>query len=446
MSSTGAMRSRGASGLAALAAASLLAVATQEAQAANDQLDFTARVGGLYSDNANRTDTNTESSAAAVAGLTLLARRPVGRWRYDASGDMSYYRFTQSGIGGQLYGGAAGKSSYGIVPESFEWNVAGSLSQIRQDLLRPEAPGNLENVVSLSTGPTVRAHFGDSFEATLDGTAATTRYSRRNFDSDTVGAKLVVLKRFSLLNSLGLGASADRVSYKSQVGLGTTNFNRREAFLTYTGASARSSVDLEAGYSKFTGGTLDSSNPVFRIHARRRLTHFLSGYLDYSQEYPTSDENVYTAPVTAGLGGGVDDSILTAGPRSLKSTGIGIALAWPRTLGDVGYSRRDEKSLGPIGTQRTYDEAHLKLTRLLTPRSNISVYGSYTKDRASGLLLDITGNVVGAQYGLNFGKALGLDIRVQRNAQSSPFVISRYSELSAGVFLRYGLAATSDFR
>ena len=211
------MGSRTAFGfVAALSGFALSSAALADAPLSSSNLfDYEARAGVSYSDNVTRTPGRDFNSVASVLGGRLQARRPEGRLRYDAAGDLSYYRYLKSAVGGQLFGGIKGNAIYDILADSVSWGAQASYNQIKQDLQRPVALGNLEDVISLSTGPTFRVRLGSTLEASLEGRFALTDFSKRSFDNQTVGGKFIIAKRLSPSSLVGLGGSAFwRVSVK----------------------------------------------------------------------------------------------------------------------------------------------------------------------------------------------------------------------------------------
>lgn len=430
------VRSRTAVRIAALGTAAVLGGLAASLQAEPASLEYAARVGAAYSDNLGRTAANKVASGSAVAGVQISAKRPTGRLSYDVTGDLSYYDYFEKAFKSELLGQMSGSAAYSIFPETFLWNAAGSFGQVRQDLSRPAAPGNREDVITFSTGPTLRAHFGTALEASLDARWSRAEYSKRGFDNDTIGARLVLGHRPSANTLLGAGVSFDDVTYSSRAGTATTNFNRREVFLRFDTRLARTQLSADAGYSKITGGNRDASSPLFRVRATRRLTPSFSVYVVYEQQYPTTQNDALVQP---GLGAtGTDQSILSAAPRLAKNTGAGIVFARPRTSFEVAFNRLSESGeLGALG-KRTYDQTTARFTRALSPRSNLSAFAAYSSEDVTAFAARANERGVGAAFNFNFGTSLGLDLQVEQRERSSAAVANRYSELSGGIYLRYG--------
>jgi hypothetical protein len=409
------------------------------AQIAN--LDYELRAGAAYSDNIERTAVDEIETAAAVVGLRVRGARDEGRLQYSLAGDASYLEYLDSEVPGELIGSLFAESSYEILPQSFLWHLDGSFSQIREDLLRSDAPGNRGDVLSLSTGPNLRARFGDAFEAELQARYSIADYSEREFDSDTLGAQLVLGRRLSERSLIGVGASYADVTYDSTAGLGSIDFERTEVFARLRAEGARTAIEADVGYSQAEGANVDDSGAMVRIQATRRLTPFISGFARYVQEYPTSEAAVFV-PFDATGGGTVGDtSILTAAPRVAKTAELGLRLNRPRTSAELAFASNRETSLvGTLG-ERSFDTARLSVTRSMTPRSRALLFASFSQEDVALLAGSSDELTLGGELSFTFGRNLGLDLRVEHRDRSSPLPAFEFSEVSAGVFLRWGRIA-----
>jgi hypothetical protein len=403
--------------------------------------DYELRAGAAYSDNIERTAVDEIETAAAVVGLRVRGAREEGRLQYSLAGEASYLEYLESEVPGEVIGSLFAESSYEILPQSFLWHLDGSFSQIREDLLRSDAPGNRGDVLGLSTGPNLRARFGDAFEAELQARYSVADYSEREFDSDTLGAQLVLGRRLSERSLIGVGASYADVTYDSTGGFGSIDFERTEVFARFRAEGARTEIRADVGYSQAEGANVDDSGAMLRIQATRRLTPFISGFVRYVQEYPTSEASMFI-PFDATGGGTVGDtSILTAAPRVTKNAEVGLRLERPRTSAELSFVANRETDLVGAAGERSYDTARFSLTRSVTPRSRATLFASYSQEDLALLAGSSDELAVGGELSFTFGRNLGLDLRVEHRDRSSPLPVAEFSEISAGVFLRWGRIA-----
>ena len=206
----------------------------------------------------------------------------------------------------------------------------------------------------------------------------------------------------------------------------------------------RTRISFDAGSSTLKGGNVDESNPVVRANVAHRISPSLSFFGDYAQEFAASDAGIYVPPLATGPATGAITSILTGGPRTIKSYRGGMIFKRPRTTVEIGLSRYDEASLGPLPLTRATDEFLAKATRLITPRSHGTAYGKYSDDKSSTQLFQSKGYQVGIEYGLLFDKLLGINCRVEHAQRTSPTLSSNYTETSIGLFVTYGRAISAD--
>jgi hypothetical protein len=404
--------------------------------------EFAVRVGADYSDNATRTNTNEISTGAAVAGVQLAAQRPSGPLRFDVRADLSYYNYFDNAVGDEVLGSVAAAAAYEFLPERFSWDLRANFDQIQNNLLLPLSPNNREDVTSLTTGPVLRARLGEALQAELKGRYSITDYSKRDFDNDTVGAQLVVGHRYAAHGLIGAGGAYDKITYRSSRGLGAVDFDRREAFARLESSGARTSFTADAGYSQVKGGSIDDHSALYRLGLTRRLTPFISGHIELSQEFPTSEA---VANAAAAIGATAADAILTAAPRLARTSSIGFTMDRSRTTADLAYvARRETGALTATG-RRSTDEVRGRIARKLTPRAKLTLFADYLQDELSVPVFDANEFDVGGEFSVNFGRSLGLDLRIEHRNRSSSIASNEFSELSGGIFIRYGQVTPANF-
>ncbi len=411
------------------------------------ELDYALRVGVALSDNVDRFPSGAErSSTAAVAGLELHGERPAGRLRYNIAADVAYYEFLSPDIDSEIFGRALVSGAYDFVPDTFSWNASLNYDQISADMFRPLAPGNAEDVLTVSTGPTLRARFSTLMEGQLDGRYTRTTYDRRPFDNETIGARALLARRANPRSMLALGVSYDDVSYLSNSGASGLDYDRQELFARAELQGVRTSVQLEVGYADVSGRSFSSSGAMLRARLNRRLAPSLTAFLNGVREYPTSEAAALSADPTVGGGGGYDNSLLTSGPRLSTSYEGGLRFETVRGQAELSYLRRKEESLLVLAGERNYDELRARVRRNFTPRMHGALSAVLTSEDFSLFADEFDERILGAEIGITVGRALGLDLRVEHRDRDGITPAGGYSELSGGVFLRYSPRRESGTR
>lgn len=394
--------------------------------------DYALRAGVDASDNIDRLPADTRNSVAGVAGLQLNGHENAGRLKYDLATDVAYYNYlNRSDLDPELRGQAFMQGSYGFIPDQFGWNGSLGYSQLREDPLRPSAPGNRESLTSVATGPWLRLRLGETMEADVSGQYARQAYSKQPSDNETWGGRALLARRPNPHSMLALGVAYDRVSYISNPAGDAFDYRRREAFLRTELQGARTGLQLEAGYSDMTGRLVDSNGPVLRLNVNRRLTPSLTGFVNAAREYVTSEPTDQQF-----VPGG--DAQLTAGPRRATRLDGGLRFERPRTQIELAYQWRSETAQAGQADSRDYAQVRGSLARVFTPRVRGALFASFSDESFSAYSADSLEYIYGAQLGISLGRSLGLDLRLQHNERNGNAQFPGYSEMTGGLYLRYG--------
>lgn len=394
------------------------------------EVGYTLRAGVTHSDNIERLpDDQARGTRSAVAGLALQGTRDTGRLQYRIDTDLSYYEYLNLDLDPELLGNADLGGAYHFIPERLLWNASLSYDQIREDILRPAAAGNRESQVAFSTGPSLRTRIG-VVDTQLDAHYARLDYGTRPLDNETLGARMLLGRRPGARSLVALGYAYDDVSYASS---GSLDYDRQEVFARVELEGVRTQLDIEAGYAEVSGALVDDGGLLVRTRLQRRMTPSLTGFIGYVREYPTSEESV---AVDAGAGS-ADASQLTSAPRTNTRIETGVRLERPRSSAELAYAHRRESALlAGIGS-RDYDEIRARVSRAFTPRSRGTLYASATREDLSIAAGRAGEHAVGLELGYTFGRALGLDLRVEYRDRNGVAAQDTYDEFSAGLFLRY---------
>jgi len=397
------------------------------------EIGHEVRGGVTYSDNVLRSQKGSEIDSGTVfVGLRVFNARPEGRLRYDVSVDLGYYEYLEVDVDQNLQGRATLEGTYDIVPETFSWNAGVAYDQIRQDLLRPVAPDNVEGVTRFWTGPSVRAGLGSQTYAVLSGNFAYVDYADRDYDNEVVGGRFEILHQSSPRISVGPGISYDHQSYSSSAG--SSDFDRQEAFLHADYRGERSKLQLQFGYAQFESGDTKDDGPMLRGSFSRQLSPSLEAFITASREYPLTGPGYGVSPYSAG--GPYDNSTLTAAPHVSMNLDLGLRFDRARTGGELVWAKRKEDAQLAGAGLRHYDEWRGRLTRRMTPRTNGALYAVWTDEEISGSAISSADErLVGADLNFAFGRALGVGLWLESRDRNHS---GAYSEFSGGLFLTWG--------
>ncbi len=401
-------------------------------------VEYAVRGGVAYSDNVDRAAANGRSSASVVVGLDLDAERDTGRLRYDAQGNVDYYEYLESGIGGQVYGGFDGLATYGIIEDALDWSLSAGWRQEREDVLLPISFDNIGSVFRFATGPNLNGTLFGAVDTELLARYERAAYSDRGLDNETLRAQLTLGRRPSRQTFYGIGASFADVSYSQLDGPQTPDFERTEAFLRFYTEGVRTYISADVGQARVKGDNVDDDAPLFRVRLTRQLTPSLEAFVRYTEEFPTSEGATYEEdpPVT---GGSSDSLILSATPRLSKAGGVGVEFTRPRTSVRAEYSRLREETVTFLPAQRAFDQFAVDVSHRLTPRSTLEFGASVADDRFEGPLdSGFEETLFELVYTLSVWRALAVDVRLSWHEWRGDLFQQNYIERAVGVFARYG--------
>jgi hypothetical protein len=421
-----------------LVSTSLVAGVVIAAEPTEVGLDYVLRAGATYSDNIVLRPSPLDEPASALAfGVEVRGERPSGRLRYETEVDLWRYQYLEFYSGGQTFGRGLLRGSYDIVPDHFRWNASVNFDQQREDLARPLIPGNVEDLFTLSTGPTFRALLFGAVDTLADAHIVQALYSGNSFDSQTLGGRLELGHRTGRESRLALGGSIDDVTYLSGQASSLLDFQRREAFVHGDLTGVRTTVSAELGYAEAVGGTFDGNGPLARIRVERKMSPSLSAYLGYRHEFPTSQVSQPVSGGTPAGGGVVNTALVTSAPRESWTGEFGFRYRHTRSEGELGYYHVNEDSLIPLLGSHSYDELRASVKRYLTPRSSGAVFASYSREDFSAFTAKFDDLEAGVTYSYEFTRSIGLDVRVEYKNRNSNDPSLSYNELNGGVFIRY---------
>jgi len=418
---------------------SLIALGANAAEEEPGGLEYTLRVGGAYSDNVVRSPSPLEEGAGSVAfGGELRGSRPTGRFKYDVGGEIMRYEYLDYYNGGETFGRGVASGSYDFSPEHFTWNGRIDFDQFRADLFQPLAPGNAQDVVTMSTGPSLRAQLFGALDSQLDVVYERAYYEGNTVDSQTVGGDLELGRRRGPQSRYGLGASFDDVSYMGGPLVGAVlDFQRSEVFLYGHFAGARTQLSIEAGYTQAEGNTFDDDGPMGNLRLTRQMSPSLSAYLGYRHEIPTSQTAPNVSDPTVGGGGVANNSVVTSSPREAWRGEAGFTYVGPRSEGEIGFYHLDERSFIQALGDHTYDELRARVTRRFTPNSYGMIYAAYSREEFTAFAQEFDELKAGAQYAHNLTRSTALEVRIEYRDRDGDTNDSSYSEFSGGLFLTY---------
>jgi hypothetical protein len=269
-----------------------------------EEFDLTLRAGGGYSDNVNRTPTDETSSNVYAPGLDVNYRETTRRLDAKVTGDLDYLSYTAKGLNSQLIGNFYGDVSYGIVPETFVWNLNESYGQGRADLLQPSNPQNTEGINYFSTGPELTLRLSNRMFVTANAMYANSWYQDQDTDSNQYGGGLSLGRTLSQATNVQVSAQYMKINYMDPNAGPDTDL--WEYYLAYSAEGSRSTLRFDAGYRSFDNGVDSQGGPLVRFNLSRKLSAYSTVFVLAGDVYNESASQLNGNLATPGNPGGTN--------------------------------------------------------------------------------------------------------------------------------------------
>jgi hypothetical protein len=193
------------------------------------EIEYALRFGAAYSDNIGRGGSGSEQSASSAAvGFELDGLKETGRLRYELQADVTRFEYLSADLDAEIFGRANLLGSYELFQDLLSWHAGIAYDQIREDIFRPLAPGNVDEQINYTTGPSLRLRMASSVEAQIDARYNRLDYASARLDSETLGIRGLLIRRGNPRSFLGVGGAYDDVKYLPDVGTSLLDFRRSE--------------------------------------------------------------------------------------------------------------------------------------------------------------------------------------------------------------------------
>lgn len=376
------------------------------------EVDLEFSVGGYHSDNVGRTSVDEQSDTVGEAGLRLGIARDEGRLTADVSADLRYRKYFDDSYDDELMGGLDGTLTYWFLPERFSWVVQDNFGKALIDPRAVETPDNRQNANYFSTGPDFRLPLGDRTEVLLSGRWSDASFDESEVDSQRLTANVGLLRHLSTSSSISLNAMAERVEFDDVIF--NSNYDRQSAFLGYDTRGARTTVNLQAGYTAMHdfGDTVDG--PLFAVTVARELSPRSTLTLNAGTNLTDSADAMRRDQGITGVSVEGDIGIVSSDPFQSDYASIDLALEGVRTSVDLGAHWRTEDHERETALNRDSIGAAVTLTRRFSQTLSMSLYGGWTSEDFADSDVDFDEWSYGAGLDWAFSRHFGLTLRADR--------------------------------
>ena len=252
------------------------------------EVDVEFRLGGTYSDNAGRVNSNDTSDTIVSAGLWLDVSEITKRFDGSLTANIDHNVYTEDTFDDETFASFAGVAEVQLMPRVFSWVVANRFGKLRTDPFQADTPTNRENVNRFSTGPNLNLRLGNVTVIRLDGRYKKTRYEISDFDNDVLSGSISLIRMLSEARSISLNVTADRIEYDDSDLY--SNFDLQSASLAIQSRVSRGELSAAIGVNQIHDNGITFDGLLANITWNRKITSASSLSLGYDQRFSESGD------------------------------------------------------------------------------------------------------------------------------------------------------------
>ncbi len=252
------------------------------------EVDVEFRLGGTYSDNAARVNSNVTSDTIVSAGLWLDVSEITKRFDGWLKANIDHNVYTEDTFDDETFASFAGVAEVQLMPRVFSWVVANRFDKLRTDPFQADTPTNRENVNRFSTGPNLNLRLGNVTVIRLDGRYKKTRYEISDFDNDVLSGSISLIRMLSAARSISLNVTADRFEYDDSDLY--SNFDLQSASLAIQSRVSRGELSAAIGVNQIHDNGITFDGSLANITWNRKISSASSFSLGYDQRFSESGD------------------------------------------------------------------------------------------------------------------------------------------------------------
>lgn len=368
------------------------------------ELAWGADAGVGHTDNIARTATSEVDETIATVGAELDLRQQSTRLDASLTSRLEFLDYLDDTFDSDLIGSLVGNATVDIVRERFTWGIEDTFGQTAPNQFAPATPVNRVNVNYFSTGPDLSIPLGSRTRVRLAGRYSDVYYEDSDeqsgvpADQGDLGnerrrGELSLERELSSATNVSLNGVVEEVEFDDQQSF--VDYERQEYFLRYGLDGARTTLDLEAGYTLVRQSGQEFDGGLARIHLTRRVSEATTVSLEGGRDFSDSG-NVFRQLQTA-TPGSTDTQPVQELADPFENTYV--TLRWNffrnRTGMNAYASYFNEEYQVQTQFNRRRTEFGLNLQRNLSRTTTAAIGGTYGEQdyrSLGGTFEDVTGS------------------------------------------------------
>ena len=389
-------------------------------------LNYGIEAGVGYSDNIARVDVDETDETIGTLGVNLRWLENTRRLNADATVDLSYFEYLDNTFDSEVLGTANGLIVLGILPERFTWLFQDSFGQAQSDPFAPSTPETRENLNYFTTGPTLNFNFGSNTSLRLTGRYSATTYERSPLDAERTSVGAALARQLSASSEVAFNVVEEGIDFDAPA---STDYDRRNAFLSYQLDGARTDITAEAGYTwleRDEPGSEDTGGSLLNLSVIREISASSNLHLSLGTQLTDAGESL-RGSLESGAVGGAD---ITASPDPFENRSVSLAWNFSRNRTDfsLGASWNEDRYEEQTQFDRTRLSYEATFTRRLSPNLDFGLLATMGDEDFDTAGLDSEEVTMGANLTWRVGRTIGFRLTVDRYDRNTSNGTGEYVE------------------
>lgn len=301
-----------------LACSIALALAASSGSAVAWQINYSVDMAVGYSDNVNQSSIDPQGSGLLIPRLNFDATEAGDTLQMRAVGQVEYRAYVDGDFSNELRGEVSALATWIIFPKRLTFDFEDYAAVEPVNVLQPNAPANLQQVNTFTTGPTFQFRLWQTLNGQFDLRFTNSIASdTKEFDSNRGLAALRAIKDLSPLDKLSFNVEYQDVHFTDASG--GPDYKRTDGFLRYEKKLTELDIDVAGGYSRldFADNFGGESGPYGRAVATWHATPSNTFTVGALRHYADASQDLIVDP--AALVAAISGSGIVVGSTAVNS-------------------------------------------------------------------------------------------------------------------------------
>lgn len=255
-----------------------LAVAGATPTAHAFRLELSTGIGGEYSSNVLRSESNRQHEAIGYVWGGIAAHEEAANLTAQVAGMVESRQYFNDVVSDEVRLSLAALIDWMILPQRLNWHLENYFQQTTRDPYATYSPANQQDTNVLWTGPDLFFRFAQLYTLQLGARYGNFYYEETDGDNQRLSGFARAIRQLTPNTELYLHGQRTRVEYDHAgridpfTGVPIRDFDRDDAYVGLRWESVLTEIELEGGYTQISrDGADDIKGELGRLHLLRHL-------------------------------------------------------------------------------------------------------------------------------------------------------------------------------